>query len=169
MDEGPRASRFRRRMTILMLLVYSVFVIVITLTPRMPGSGFVSKSVDRVLASLHARGLFEFVDFYVVEFLGNILMFIPLGIFVALLLSRRHWWLLIFLGTLFSGIIELSQMLFLPGRFPEVRDLASNSMGFLIGAILAVAFRLIVAHRDGLVEHDRLEAERQTLAKHTAR
>ncbi|TQL48617.1 glycopeptide antibiotics resistance protein [Homoserinimonas aerilata] len=158
MDEGPRASRFRRRLTMLLLVVYAAFVMVITLTPQMPGSGFVGRVVHRVLASLHARGLFESVNFLTIEFLGNILMFVPLGIFVALLVSRRHWWVLLFLGTIFSGVIELGQLLFLPDRFPEVRDLISNSTGFLLGATASVTFRLIVAHRDGLVERDRREA-----------
>ena len=159
MDEGPLASLFRRRMVMLMLVVYAMFVMVITLTPRMPGSGFVSRLVERVLASLHARGLFENVDFLVVEFLGNILMFVPLGVFVALLVSRRYWWVLLFLGTVFSGIIELGQLLFLADRYSEVRDLISNSTGFLLGATASVMFRLIVAHRDGLVERDRREVE----------
>ena len=85
MDEGPLASQFRRRVVMIMLAGYTAFVLVITLSPRMPGSGFVARLVDRVLASLHARGLFEFVDFLVAEFFGNILMFIPLGVFVALI------------------------------------------------------------------------------------
>lgn len=91
MDEGPLASQFRRRMVMVMLAVYTTFVLVVTLSPQMPGSGFVARLIDRVLASLHARGIFEFVDFLVVEFFGNILMFVPLGVFVALLISRRHW------------------------------------------------------------------------------
>lgn len=141
-----------------MLVVYTVFVLVITLSPQMPGSGFVSRLVTRVLASLHARGMFEFVDFLVVEFLGNILMFVPLGVFVALLISRRHWWVLLFAGTLFSGFIELGQLLLLPDRVPEMRDLISNSTGFILGAIAAVVFRLAVAHRDELVHRDRASA-----------
>jgi glycopeptide antibiotics resistance protein len=144
----------------LLLIGYSLFVAVITLTPQMPGSGFVSRAVDRLLASLQARGLFPGVDFLTIEFIGNILMFVPLGVFTAMLISRRHWWVLLFIGTLMSAFIELSQMLFLPDRFPEVRDLGSNSAGFIIGAIFAVAFRLIVAHRDELVERDRREAAR---------
>lgn len=160
MDEGPKASRFRRRLTMVLFVGYSLFVAVVTLTPQMPGSGFVTRMVARVLASLHYRGLFLSVDFSTIEFLGNILMFVPLGIFVAMLISQRHWWLLLFTGTLMSGVIELGQMLFLPGRVPEVRDLISNSTGFLIGAICAVLVRLLVAHRDGLVEHDRRNAQR---------
>lgn len=165
MDEGPKASRFRRRVTMVLFVGYSLFVAVITLTPRMPGSGFVSRVVDRLLASLHFRGLFLSVDFLTIEFIGNILMFVPLGIFTAMLISQRHWWVLLFTGTLMSGAIELSQMLFLPGRFPEVRDLISNSTGFLLGAIGALLIRLLVAHRDGLVEHDRRNATRETASR----
>lgn len=155
MDEGPLASRFRRRIVMVMLAVYTVFVLVITLSPQMPGSGFVSRLVSRVLASLHARGMFEFVDYLVVEFIGNILMFVPLGVLVALLIARRQWWVLLFAGTVFSGFIELGQLLFLPDRVPEVRDLTSNSTGFILGAIAAVVFRLAIAHRDELVHRDR--------------
>ena len=165
MDEGPLASASRRRMVTLLLLAYAGFVLVITLSPRMPGSGTVGRLVNRVLASLHARGLFENIDYLVVEFIGNILMFVPLGVFTALLLSYRRWWALLFLGTLFSGFIELGQLLFLPDRYPEVRDLLSNSTGFLLGAIASVAFRMIVSHRDRLVERDRREAARQLVGR----
>ncbi len=162
MNEGPKASRFRRRVTFALLVGYSAFVALITLTPRMPGSGFVLRVVDRVLASVHQRGLFLSIDFLTIEFIGNILMFVPLGLFVAMLISHRHWWVLLFAGTLMSGVIELSQLLFLPSRYPEVRDLVSNSTGFLIGALVAVLFRLVVEHRDKLVEHDRRNAARRT-------
>ena len=60
------------------------------------------------------RRRFENVGYLVVEFHGSILMFVPLGDFAALLLSYRYWWALLFLGTLFSGFIELGQLLFLP-------------------------------------------------------
>jgi glycopeptide antibiotics resistance protein len=150
------ASRFRRRLVLAMLIVYTGFVFVVTLTPRMPGSGFVARFVVWALRELHERNLFLWVEFLDVEFFGNILMFVPLGIFTALLISRRAWWLLLVLGTALSGIIETSQYLFLPDRFPEWRDVLSNSLGFLIGAALSVGLRLLVAHRDRLVEIDRV-------------
>ena len=104
MDDGPLASRFRRRMVTLMLLGYAAFVLVITLSPRMPGSGTVGHLVNRGLAWLHARGLFENVAYLVVEFIGNILMFVPLGVFTALLLSYRHWWALALPGHAFPWV-----------------------------------------------------------------
>jgi glycopeptide antibiotics resistance protein len=152
------ASRFRRRLVTAMLVVYTLFVIAVTATPRMPGSGWVSRIVDRFLYELNARGIYS-IDFLDIEFFGNILMFVPLGVFAALLISRKAWWTLLFMGTAFSACIEGYQAAFLPDRFPEVRDLISNTTGFLIGAVAAVALRLLVSHRDGLVEQDRRRAE----------
>ena len=149
------ASRFRRRLVLALLVLYTGFVFVITLTPRMPGTGFVSRAVNWILYQLHDRDLFLWVHYLDIEFFGNILMFVPIGVFTALLLGRRVWWLLLLLGTALSGFIELSQFLFLPSRVPEWRDILSNSVGFLIGAALSVGLRLLVSHRDRLVELDR--------------
>ena len=124
----------------------------------MPGSGLLDRVVIRFLYELRQRGI-ERVDFYTIEFFGNILMFIPLGIFSALLIPRKAWWTLLLQGTAFSALIELFQATFLPGRVPEVRDLVSNTAGFLIGAAAAIFIRLLVSHRDTLVEQDRRAAE----------
>jgi glycopeptide antibiotics resistance protein len=151
------ASRFRRRLVTAMLVIYSVVVMIITLTPEAPGAGLISRLVDRLLRSLNARGI-TWIDFLTIEFFGNIVMFVPLGIFAGLLVSRRAWWTLLLMGTTFSAFLELFQAVFLPSRYPEVRDLASNTIGFLVGAIVAVALRLLVSHRDKLVEQDRAQA-----------
>jgi len=156
------ASRFRRRLVAVMLVVYSAVVLVITLTPQAPGASLISRITYRFIASMNARGI-SWVDFLVIEFIGNILMFVPLGIFAALLISRKAWWTLLFMGTAFSAFIEFFQAAFLPERYPEVRDIVSNTTGFLIGASIAITLRLLVSHRDRLVEEDRRSA--QSLAR----
>lgn len=138
-----------------MLILYTGFVFVVTLSPRMPGTGFVTRFVNWALYQLHERDLFLWVGYLNIEFFGNILMFVPIGIFAALLIERRWWWVLLVLGSALSGFIETCQYLFLPGRVPEWRDVLSNSLGFLIGAALSVGLRLLVSHRDRLVEIDR--------------
>ena len=143
----------------MMLVAYALFILTITASPRMPGTGFVGRVVTRLLYELHSRNILMSVDFYVIEFVGNILMFVPLGILAALLISRKAWWILLFLGTVFSGAIELYQATFLPGRVPEVRDIVSNTTGFLIGAVFSIVLRMLVSHRDSLVELDRQKAE----------
>ena len=65
----------------------------------------------------------------------NVLMFVPIG-FVLGLRRRaapvRIWGAL----TMLAALIEATQM-FLPGRFPTVSDVATNSLGAALGLLLA--------------------------------
>ncbi|MBX3100518.1 MAG: VanZ family protein [Salinibacterium sp.] len=124
----------RRALLTAALAAYAGFVLFVTLTPRMPGTGSIALLVNAALAELHARGLFAGVGYDTVEFAANIGMFVPLGVLTALVLPRRAWWVLLLAGTAFSGFIELYQSLLLPGRVGEWRDVLSNSLGFLVGA-----------------------------------
>lgn len=112
------------------LAAYTAFVLVVTLTPRMPGTGFFGRLVNSVLDALHAQGLLIAVDYSVVEFIANIGMFVPLGVLAALLVGSR--WVIV-AGTALSGFIELYQGTFLPTRVGEWRDVLSNSLGFVLG------------------------------------
>lgn len=134
----------RRGATAIGLAAYAAFVAVVTLTPRMPGTGFMARLVNAALAWLHERGLFLGWEYSTVEFTANIGMFVPLGVLVFVL--RRRWWLLL-AGSAFSGFIELFQASFLPGRVGEWRDIVSNSLGYLLGAAIALLARELSARR----------------------
>lgn len=134
---------------------YTAFVLVVTLSPRMPGTSFAAEFVNSVLGWFHERGLLVGMEYLDVEFLANIGMFVPLGVLTALLLRGRWRWALLVIGTAFSGFIESYQALFLPGRYPEWRDVLSNSTGFLIGAGIVLAARAISARRRAVTEPTR--------------
>ena len=129
----------RRRILAAALAVYTAFVLVVTLSPRMPGTSFAAGFVNGVLAWFHERGLLVGVGYLDIEFLANVGMFVPLGVLALLL--KRAWWVLL-TGPAFSVFIETFQALFLPGRYPELRDVLSNSIGFLLGAAV-----VLVVHR----------------------
>ena len=131
----------RRAVLAAALAVYAGFVLAVTLTPRMPGTSSIALLVNAALAEFHRRGLLVGVEYDTVEFIANIGMFVPLGVLTALLLPRRAWWVLLLAGTAFSGFIELYQLLLLPGRVGEWRDVLSNSLGFLVGAGVVVIIR----------------------------
>lgn len=117
-------------------LVYLGFVGWMTLTPQ---------PYDERAAGLIWRGLnffsrhqsTDWITFNVVEFLANIAMFVPVGVFLVLLFGRRQWWIAIAFGVLLSCAIEIAQLLWLPTRFPDVRDVISNGSGTVIGVIFA--------------------------------
>jgi len=71
------------------------------------------------------------------EFTANIAMFVPVGLFFLLLLGRSYWFAAIFAGVVLTFAIETAQI-FLPARVSDPRDLASNSIGALIGVLAAL-------------------------------
>ncbi|KTR93360.1 hypothetical protein NS220_12860 [Microbacterium testaceum] len=89
-----------------------------------------------VLHGLRSWPPTAWITFDVVEFTANVGMFVPLGILV--LAWGGRWWLGILTGVLASTVIETAQLLFLPTRVADVRDVAANTLGAAIGAGIAV-------------------------------
>lgn len=121
--------------------------------------------IDQVLEKLHNNGVPAFVDYGVVEFVANVGMFIPIGLFAAIAVSKKLWWIVIIAGPLMSIGIERAQSLLLPDRFATVSDIVANSLGAIIGAIVGLFLRLLIAYRDELVIDRALEVHRLSNAK----
>lgn len=66
-----------------------------------------------------------------VNFPGNIVMFLPIGFFVALFLDKPRWWKGMLLTAALSLFIELFQLLV--SRGTDVDDLILNAFGGLLG------------------------------------
>ena len=88
----------------------------------------------------------EWFTFSRLEFIANVAMFVPLGLFFVLLLGRSRWWLAIVLGVVMTVAIELAQQ-FIAGRVSDPRDLLANSLGATIGTILALILTASKARR----------------------
>ncbi|MCX8455785.1 VanZ family protein [Paenarthrobacter ureafaciens] len=69
-----------------------------------------------------------------VEFVSNIVMFVPFGGLATFLWpSRWNLWRMLLLGASTSTFIELTQLL-IPGRVTALSDLIANTAGAVIGA-----------------------------------
>lgn len=83
-----------------------------------------------------------------VNVLGNVAMFVPVGWLVALLVRRRG----LVVGALsaagLSVAIEIWQSL--SGSFGDIDDVVLNSLGGLTGAVLAVSIQAASRHVSGL-------------------
>ena len=118
----------------LMTFVYLGFVGWLTLTPGSEaptGSAVVLRVVAR-LQVYDTRFTYDRV-----EFLANVGLFVPVGVFLVLLFGSRLWWVAVFAGFLMTSAIETAQRA-IPGRVPDDRDVLSNTMGTLIGVALAL-------------------------------
>jgi len=69
-----------------------------------------------------------------IEFIANVLMFLPLGLLLALLF--RHPWYGVALALALSVAAELVQFV-IPSRQPSLRDILANALGAALGAALA--------------------------------
>jgi len=144
---------FRRHPVLAPLtIVYLGLVAWITLGPQ-PLDHHDQEWVDRLLAVArrftepHWPRLSAQITYSHLEFVANIAMFVPIGLFLVLLLGRRFWWLAVFVCVAMTGIIEMAQQ-HLPGRVSDTRDLVSNSLGGIIGVIVALIVTIPAYRRE---------------------
>lgn len=77
----------------------------------------------------------HYLSYFLVNFLGNIVIFIPIGFFIPLLWYKGHHMIYtIFIGFSISLFIEIAQ-LFLPRR-TDIDDVWLNTLGTTLGYIL---------------------------------
>lgn len=77
--------------------------------------------------------------------LGNIIMFMPLGFFPALLWRRWKWWKSLLAGFCTSVSIEFIQ--FFIGRSTDIDDVILNTTGALVGFWIFCLLRLLLPTR----------------------
>jgi VanZ family protein len=119
-----------RRILAFALAIYLAFVGWVTLNPAPPDPAR-NELLLRLLEVLP-------ISYDALEFIANVGMFIPIGALVAAL--SRHWWIALVVGIALTCGIEFVQ-LFLPARFPDVRDILANSLGALLGAVVVAAMQ----------------------------
>ena len=96
----------------------------------------ISRMVDNTMNGYAVRYFFE-------NMVGNILLFIPFGLFLPVTFPKiKHWWLMIVFGFSLSILIESAQ-LFMPGRSTDVDDVILNTFGCMIGVLLYLGCRRI--------------------------
>lgn len=88
----------------------------------------------------------EWITFNVLEFAANVAMFVPIGLFFVLLFGRRQWWLAILVSVVLTFAIEFAQQN-IANRVSDPRDLLANSLGAVVGTLLALVLTAAKARR----------------------
>lgn len=119
-----------------LLLPYLFMVIVATLVLRTP-------SEDCKIMLIPFQTFEEALtnDFWEFEIQANILLFIPVGLFLSMTLDRSKY-LPIVIGVSISFAIEVTQLITHRGTF-EIDDIITNFFGVLIGYIIFAPFRMV--------------------------
>ena len=133
--EGEPALRLIRISSIALLATVCIVVAFITFSPGPPDPAG-QQALRNFLHYAHLHGMPWWISFNKIEFGANILMFIPIGLFGALALPKPRW-LILPAAIMGSLAIEITQASGLPQRVGTPRDVIANSLGALIGYLLA--------------------------------
>lgn len=121
----PGQPRLRR--ALFWMIAYAIVVAVIVFWPE---------HVDKGMGSF-LRTVMHYIPLVTprrVEFGSNILLFVPLGILLAILMPRRRY-LVAPIGFVVTLTIESVQGVLLGGRTASVSDLIANTAGTCIGLL----------------------------------
>lgn len=128
----------------LVTIAYLALVAWITLSPLEAPSQF---GILWTLAEFfESHAATDWITFSRLEFAANVIMFVPLGLFLVLLFGRRQWWLAIGLGLAPTGAIEFAQQ-FIANRVSDPRDIVANGIGAIVGTLVALALKAAKARR----------------------
>jgi len=127
-----------RRVAGTLMVVYAAVVAFIVFAPS---AEVPSASVVMIWRAVQALGGPDLITPTVVEFVTNVLLFVPLSFLGSTFRPRWGWgsWTVVGLAT--TAIIEVGQAVFLPGRSPQVDDIVANTLGALTGYLLVVVAR----------------------------
>jgi len=115
--------------------LFILFIIYASWTPSDSGAGAGQKLLRGIE---HPRDLFRAHNLR--DITTNVLLYIPLGVFLALAVCRRKARFLtpwIIAGTVVSLTMEVGQSFI--GRTPDVVDIVTNSLGYVVGYWVVVA------------------------------
>lgn len=109
-------------------LIYLAGLLSITVLPR---KGFSTNGSINLIPFINMTSMFNNgVTHFVVIFIGNIVMFMPLGFFIPCLWNKKGLFTCI-TGALFSLFIEITQIFI--GRYTDIDDLILNTLGVFLG------------------------------------
>lgn len=156
--------RHRRLLHTIAAVYAAVVVLAIlgtTLSP-VPIDATFAPLVQVVLAICAHIAPLSWITYPWLESLSNVSMFMPLGILIGLLLRPQIWWLALAVSAASSLMLEFLQATFLPGRFASMEDVLENSIGGVLGFLIASGVVALVreVHR----MQGEIAAERAALA-----
>jgi hypothetical protein len=139
-------ARSLTRLSLALGVPYLIALAAIAFWPTPVDAGMRGE-LDRITAWFARHGL-PMIDYAFLEAGANVLLFVPLGLLLALLLPRRLAWVAVLVGLAASSLIELGQLLLLSARYATAQDVVMNTAGAAAGALLGVLLRTLVIARE---------------------
>lgn len=136
---GPEIVQRRtlHRTTLVLTCVYLVLLALVAFWPT-PVDREARDLIGSFVGWMQRHGAPGWMRYRTIEFGANIALFVPVGLFVTILVGAHRWWLGLVIGFAASCTIEFGQLVFLPARFASINDVVANTAGAATGALLGV-------------------------------
>lgn len=130
-----KRGKMKFRFFIVLLLIEYIFLL------------FYSTIIHRTTVAVKRYDFHPFWSYsrpdLLVENVMNVIVFIPIGLLLAIAFKQMIWWKALLIGCGISVTIEAFQFFLMRG-FSEVDDVMHNTLGCLLGYILVKGSRLMV-------------------------
>ena len=132
----------RKPLALLALVSYLVLLIVASLWPKpVDGEGLLFVLTRELLLFTGSVPWLNWVHYNQLEAIANVALYMPLGLFLVIFSPKTRLWKLSLIPVLVSLLAEFSQRLFLPDRYATLNDVLFNSLGGLVGILIATSIR----------------------------
>jgi glycopeptide antibiotics resistance protein len=132
----------RKPLALIALVSYLIVLITTSLWPKpVDGEGFLATITREVLRFTSSYDSLKWIQYNQLEAIANVLLYVPLGIFLVMFWPKAKIWLLALIPALISLLVEVSQRLFLPDRYATLNDVLSNALGGVLGIVIAASIR----------------------------
>ena len=132
----------RKPLLVIALAGYLILLTATSLWPKpVDGQGLLAIITSDLLRFASTISWLNWIQYNQLEAIANVVLYIPLGIFLVLLLNKTKLWVLCLLPVLVSLSAEGSQRLFLPDRYATVNDVFFNALGGVLGVFIAASIR----------------------------
>lgn len=132
----------RKPLALIALVSYLIVLITTSLWPKpVDGEGLLATITREVLRFTSSFDSLKWIQYNQLEAIANVLLYVPLGIFLVMFWPKAKIWLLALIPALISLLAEGSQRLFLPDRYATLNDVLSNALGGVLGIVIAASIR----------------------------
>jgi glycopeptide antibiotics resistance protein len=128
----------RKFLALISLAGYLIILVATSIWPKpVDGEGILSIITSELLQFTARTPALAWIQYNELEAIGNVLLYIPLGIFLVVFAPRTKTLVLVLVPVLVSLLAEGAQRLFLPDRYATAFDVLYNALGGLIGIFIA--------------------------------
>ena len=124
------------------LLGYIALLLYASLWPSpVDGGGFIWWVTSEILKFCQSIDWLNWLRYNQLEAIANMLLYLPLGVFIVKFFPKLPFWLAVITPVLVSVIAESIQRFLLPARYSTLDDVINNAIGGALGVLIASGIR----------------------------